>query len=128
MNDQDGLRRVLMAHMRTAVLDLCLLPARRASIRKSYCKAGKDRRKVVAHTDREGSMAIVRVKFRGETVWFALLEIVEGELRARSGYSGGFLREAGSGDVASWLKRFSEHVKERKFRQSLMDSMRDKEE
>lgn len=125
MNEQSRLRRILMSHLRTACLDLSERPARRELIHKSYTKAGKDRQTVMVYTDREGSMAITRVKFRGETVWFALLEIVEGELRVRSGYTDGILRNAGSGDIASWLKHFSEHVNGRKFRRNLMDSIHD---
>ena len=128
MGAQSGLARLLSSHLRTAVLDLSERPARRELIRKSYINAGKDRQTVIVYTDREGSMAITRLKFRGETEWFALLEIVEGELRVRSGSGGYFLRAAGSGDIASWLRHYSERVEGRKFRSHLMASLHDEEE
>ena len=122
MGAHSGLYRCIVAHMRSAIHDLRSLPARREAIRKSYVRAGKDRQKVVVYTDREGSMAITRVKFNGETEWFALMEIKDGELDVKSGYGGGFLRMAGSGATSNFLKHLSDRVEGRKFKRMLMES------
>lgn len=124
MGAQSFLRNTLVFHLRTAVLDLQRFPARRSRIAISAVRAGKDRQRLRVRTDREGSMCVTRVEFQYETEWYALLEIVDGELRIRSGYGGGFLRRAGSGGVASWLARFSEKVKTAGFRKWLLREAR----
>lgn len=120
MGAKSFLRHKLARHLETAVLDLMRLPARRSRIAVDTVRAGKDRQRLRVRTDREGSMCVTRVEFQYETEWYALLEIVDGELRIRSGYGGGFLRRAGAEDVASWLARFSEKVKTVGFRKALV--------
>ena len=120
MGAQSCLRRSMIAVLGAAVLDLERGAYGRRRVVSCVVRAGKDRQRLRLRADREGSMCVVRAEFQGETEWYALLDLSGGYLRIRSGYGGGFLRRAGSGDVASWLARFSEWVETEGFKRFLL--------
>ena len=116
-----GLARAVTRQLMAAALDLREKPARRGNIALRVARAGKDLLRLKVSTDREGSMAVTRVVFRGEDVWFAVMSIAGGELRLRSGYSRLFLDKAGAHDVAGCLERLYLKTKDRSFRRRLAE-------
>ena len=111
---------LIARHLEAASLDLMFLPPRRGNIGVGRALAGKDRLLLKVRTDREGSMTVTRVEFRGEDEWYCILRIVDGSLSVSSACSGYFLRKAGAGDIARFLESAARKVKGKNFKRRLM--------
>lgn len=113
------LETLLVSQLELAAVDLRLAPARRERIAVDRVLAGKDRLLMKVRTDREGSMTITRVEFRGEDEWYCVMSMKDGRLSVSSACNGYFLKKVGAGDVARWLSAKAEFVEGRNFRRRL---------
>ena len=113
------LETALLSQLKSAALDLRLMPPRRENIALDRLVAGRDRLFLRVRTDREGSMAVTRVEFQGEHEWYCVMRIEDGRLSVSSACSGYFLKRAGANDVVRWLSAKAELVNGKKFRRRL---------
>lgn len=104
-----------------AAADLRGGTARREELARGTAVAGRDRRRLLVKSCREGSMAVVRVLFNGEREWHCVLRLADGVLEASVICGGFFLRRDGHSDIARYLRRVSEIVCGKRIRAALMD-------
>lgn len=104
-----------------AAADLRNGTARRDELARGTAVAGKDRARLLVKACREGSMAVVRVLFRGEREWHCVLRAADGRLEIGVICGGFFLRRDGHSDIARYLRRVSEAVCGKRIRKALME-------
>lgn len=97
------LRGAVVGQLRLAVLDIRHGRARREHLAGELVEAGWRGLLLKVRTCRDGSLAVTRVQFRGEDVWFVVVRVIRGRAVIRGGFSGYFLEKAGGDDVVRYL-------------------------